>query len=163
MNKSVIFDAAFALWGYDAQVLTVSEECSELSAACTRFINHKANGNKIAEEAADVEIMIEQLRHNGMNDMIEVHKARKLTRLARRVGVAADPVSAFSPSVPGLLEEVREQLDFAEALYKDAGNSKRIASARTRMAISLLMQASQIMIREQQYAERVQKGNSHAQ
>jgi hypothetical protein len=162
MNKSVIFDAAFALWGYDAQVLTVSEECNELAAACTRFINHKANGNKIAEEAADVEIMIEQLRHNGMNDMIEAQKARKLTRLAQRVGVDAEPVSAFSPSVPGLLDEVREQLELARTLYQDVGTSNRLASARARMAISLLMQASQIMIREQQYVERAQKGAPHA-
>ncbi|MEA1062276.1 hypothetical protein [Erwinia sp. HR93] len=153
MNKSRIYDAALARWGFDAQVLTVSEECSELAAACTRFVNHKANGNSVAEEAADVEIMIEQLRHNGMNDMIEQQKARKLTRLAQRVGIESEPVSPFAPAVSELLAEAREQFEMAEALYLDSGTSKRLSAAQARMAIGLLMRAAQAMISEQQRAE----------
>ncbi len=160
MNKSQIYDGAFARWGYDAQVLTVAEECNELSASCIRMVNHKANGSKVAEEAADVEIMIEQLRHNGMNDMIELHKAKKLTRLATRVGVEVEPVSPFGPSVAGLLEEALEQMELAQGLYLDARTSNRLASARARMAISLLMQASQKMISEQQNAERREARNA---
>lgn len=160
MNKTEIYDAAFARWGYDAQVLAAAEECNELSASCIRFVNHKSNGNKIAEEAADVEIMIEQLRHNGMNDMIEQQKAKKLTRLATRVGLQVEPVTPFGPSVAGLLEEALEQLELAQGLYLDAKTSNRLASARTRMAISLLMQASQKMISEQQNAERREARNA---
>ena len=153
MNKSRIYDAALARWGFDAQVLTVAEECSELAAACTRFVNHKANGNSVAEEAADVEIMIEQLRHNGMNDMIEQQKARKLTRLAQRVGIESEPVSPFAPAVSELLADAREQLELAEALYCDPKTSKRLSAHRARMAIGLLMRAAQAMISEQQRAE----------
>ena len=82
-----IFEAAFAKWGFDSQVLVLAEEASELSASCVRFINHKTGSDKVAEEAADVEIMIEQLRHNGMGPMIDHEKNRKMTRLAQIVGV----------------------------------------------------------------------------
>lgn len=154
MNKPAIYDAAFAFWGYDRQVLATAEEGNELSAACIRFLNHKANGNKVAEEAADMEIMIEQLRHNGMNDMIEQHKAKKLTRLALRVGIDTRPLSPVGPSVSALLEEAIEQLEMASALYLDNQTSNRFAAARTRSCIGLLMHAAQIMIREQQQTER---------
>lgn len=150
---STIFDAALAMWGYDHQVLTTAEECNELAAACTRFVTHKANGNRIAEEAADVEIMIEQLRHNGMSDMIDQHKTRKMDRLARRVVVHLDSVSPTSPSVSAMFEEAVEQLEMAQALYIDRQSSNRLAAARARRCIALLMQAAQIMMREQQLAE----------
>lgn len=154
MNKPHIFDAALAMWGYDRQVLATAEECNELAAACTRFVNHKANGNRIAEEAADVEIMIEQLRHNGMSDMIDQHKSRKMARLSQRVGAELpDAVSPVFQSVSSLLEEAIEQLDLAQALYQDKQSSKRLAAARTRRCIAVLMHAAQSMIREQQQAE----------
>ncbi|WP_419057190.1 hypothetical protein [Kluyvera georgiana] len=154
MNKPQVFDAALAMWGYDRQVLATAEECNELAAACTRFVTHKANGNRIAEEAADVEIMIEQLRHNGMSDMIDQHKTRKMARLSQRVGAEIfDAISPASPSVSSLLEEAAEQLDMAQALYIDRQSSNRLAAARTRRCIAVLMHAAQSMIREQQQAE----------
>lgn len=157
MNKPHVFDAALAMWGYDRQVLATAVECNELAAACTRFVTHKANGNRIAEEAADVEIMIEQLRHNGMSDMIDQHKTRKMARLSQRVGAEiSDAVSPASPSVSSLLEEAAEQLEMAQALYIDRQSSNRLAAARTRRCIAVLMHAAQSMIREQQQAEQPQ-------
>ena len=153
MNKPQIYDAALALWGYDAQVLKTAEECSELASCCARFINHRANGNAVAEEAADVEIMIEQLRHNGMNDMIEQQKARKLARLSRRVGIEAEIVAPFTPAVCELLADAREHLDMAEAMYLDNGTNSRHAAKQARLAIGLLMHAAQKMIAEQQRRE----------
>lgn len=156
-----IFEAAFAKWGFESQVLVLSEEASELSAACCRFLNHKTDSSKVAEEAADVEIMIEQLRHNGMGPMIDHEKNRKMARLAQVVGVESQPVSPFGPSVMGLLEEATEQMGLAETLYRDTKTSNRYA-ARARMAVSLLMQAAQKMIREQQHAERMRaEGKAH--
>ncbi|MCE9890719.1 hypothetical protein LZ634_18715 [Kluyvera intermedia] len=154
MNKPHVFDAALAMCGYDRQVLATAEECNELAAACTRFVTHKANGNRIAEEAADVEIMIDQLRHNGMNDMIDQHKTRKMDRLSQRVGAELpDLVSPNSPSVSSLLEDATEQLEMAQALYNDKQSSNRLAAARTRRCIAFLMQAAQNMMREQQLSE----------
>lgn len=157
MNKADIYDAALARWGYDGQVLTVAEECSELAASCTRFVNHKANGNSVAEEAADVEIMIEQLRHNGMGQMIDYQKNKKLVRLARRVGVDAHMDNVASASVLALIDDAGESLDMAEALYRDPRTNNRAAAGHARMAISLLMQAAQKMISEQQRKENKDK------
>ncbi|HDZ2595372.1 TPA: hypothetical protein RSS16_004267 [Klebsiella pneumoniae] len=157
-----IFEAAFAKWGFESQVLVLSEEASELSAACCRFLNHKTDSSKVVEEAADVEIMIEQLRHNGMGPMIDHEKNRKMAHLAQVVGVESQPVSPFGPSVMGLLEEATEQMGLAETLYRDTKTSNRYAAARARMAVSLLMQAAQKMIREQQHAERMRaEGKAH--
>lgn len=153
MNKTIIYDNALAQWGYDRQVLATSEECSELAASCVRFVNHKSNASRVAEEAADVEIMIEQLRHNGLNEMIEQSKARSLTRLAHRVGVEANPVATCTPFVSTLLADALEQFELADALYRDRDTSNRLAAAGVRRCISLLMHASQLMIREQQQAE----------
>ncbi|HAT7555791.1 TPA: hypothetical protein JAW29_003041 [Citrobacter freundii] len=158
MNKATIYDSAFGLWGYDRQVLATAEECSELAASCTRFINHKSNAARVAEEAADVEIMIEQLRHNGMNDMIEQSKARALTRLAQRVGVEAPPITSATPHVSTLLKDGLEQFEMAEALYLDRETSNRLAAAGLRRCIGLLMHAAQLMIREQQQAEQRRDG-----
>lgn len=152
-SKPTVYDAAFALWGYDRQVLKTAEECNELAANCTRFINHKANASRIAEGAADVEIMIEQLRHNGLNELIEQAKSRKLTRLAHRVGVCAAPVVAEIPFISSLLKDAQEQFEIAESLYLDRETNNRFAAAGLRRCIGLLMHAAQLMIREQQLAE----------
>lgn len=154
-KNTAIYDAALSKWGFESQVLVLSEEASELSAACSRFLNHKTDSSKVAEEAADVEIMIEQLRHNGMGPMIDHEKNRKMARLAQVVGVESQSVSPFGPSVMELLEEANEQMGLAETLYRDTKTTNRYAAARARMAVSLLMQAAQKMMREQQYAERM--------
>ncbi|HBY9743039.1 TPA: hypothetical protein MJA79_15360 [Klebsiella pneumoniae] len=160
-KNTAIYDAALSKWGFESQVLVLSEEASELAASCSRFLNKKTDSTKVAEEAADVEIMIEQLRHNGMGPMIDHEKNRKMTRLAQVVGVGVESqlVSPFGPSVQGLLEEVSEQLELADTLYRDTKTSNRYAAARVRMAVSLLMQAAQKMIREQQFADRQQAGD----
>ncbi|HFS8942380.1 TPA: hypothetical protein ACH1TP_002920 [Enterobacter roggenkampii] len=153
INKPLIFDAVLATWGYDHQVIETAGVCNALAASCVQFVNHKSTGNRIAEEAAGVEIMIEQLRHNGMNDMIEQHKTRKLTRLSLRVGIECTLISPDTPTVSSLLEEALEQLNLAQELYLDPMTSNRLAAARTRSCIAALMQASQTMIRLQQQLE----------
>ncbi|MEB6425727.1 nucleoside triphosphate pyrophosphohydrolase family protein [Citrobacter freundii] len=153
MNKPLIYDNALAQWGYNRQVLATSEECSELAASCVRFVNHKANASRVAEEAADVEIMIEQLRHNGLNDMIEQSKARSLTRLANRVGVEVNPVATCTPFVTSLLADAQEQFELADALYRDRETNNRYAATGLRRCVALLMHAAQLMIREQQHNE----------
>lgn len=141
MNKSIIYDNALAQWGYDRQVLATSEECSELAASCVRFVNHKANASRVAEEAADVEIMIEQ------------SKARSLTRLANRVGVEVNPVATCTPFVTSLLADAQEQFELADALYRDRETNNRYAATGLRRCVALLMHAAQLMIREQQHNE----------
>ncbi|WJV52390.1 hypothetical protein PCO85_14230 [Prodigiosinella aquatilis] len=65
-NRSTIYGLALKTFGPEAQALKLMEEAAEL---------------------ADVEIMIEQFRLNGMGLMIDYHKQQKLERLAERLGV----------------------------------------------------------------------------
>lgn len=153
MNKARIYDAALALWGHDAQVLKTAEACNALAAACARFIHHKANGNSVAAAAAEVEIMLEQLRHHGLDAMLEQQKARQLARLAQRVGAPAEPAPPSGPQVRTLLADAQADLHKATALYGDPQTNNRQAAAQVRRAIGLLMHAAQKMIAEQQRAE----------
>ncbi len=88
MNKAALFKAATIKWGYDRQLCKLAEEASELSAAASRVINHCGDERSLAEEAADVEIMIEQLRQNGMDGLIDHFKQLKLAQLANRLGIS---------------------------------------------------------------------------
>lgn len=149
-----LFDAALAKWGYDGQLLTLAHSCSDLSSAVCRFVSHRLNGQTLAAGVAEVEIMLDQLRHSGMNDMVSQAKARLLVSLAARLMSGPAPEPAEKPCVTGLLEDAGEQLPLALALYVDSTSSERLTAARARRCIALLMQAAQIMIREAQAAER---------
>ncbi|MDR8533024.1 hypothetical protein [Serratia nevei] len=154
MNKPALYDAALAKWGYDAQVLVLAEECSELSASACRFVNHKANGAKLADEAADVEIMLEQLRHNGLACHIDRAKERKLVRLAKRLAMPDDTLPIAEPaSSLALLDEAIYHVGEAQSL-RMVGECPRKSARHARVAIGRLMYAAQLMIREAQQQER---------
>jgi NTP pyrophosphatase (non-canonical NTP hydrolase) len=84
MNENEILTAAIKTFGEKPQEEVAIEECSELIQA----ICHKHRGRKdnIAEEIADVEIMLEQLKIIN-NCAAEVNAIRrgKLTRLYSRI------------------------------------------------------------------------------
>ncbi|EAP1063787.1 hypothetical protein D5S74_20905 [Salmonella enterica] len=84
-NRSTIYNLALKTFGPEAQALKLMEEAAELAAA--RNMNGLGNEVDLAGELADVEIMIEQFRLNGMGLMIDFHKQKKLERLAERLGV----------------------------------------------------------------------------
>ncbi|MBC6503349.1 hypothetical protein GW742_18010 [Citrobacter freundii] len=153
VNKQVIFDALLSRWGYDHQLLTAAAKSSEFSASCSRYVSHSITGDILAERAADTEIIIEQLRYYGMGDLIDISKKRALEKLAERTGTIAEPVSMNECSARSLMEEAMEQAQMGSDLYLDLNSSNRLAAARLRKAVSLFMQAAQIMIREQQYRE----------
>lgn len=84
IDRNNIYELAIKKWGRDAQIVMAIEECAELQHALCKFLNNRNEKdlNAIADELADVEIMIEQLRilfaNNGRVDAI---KEAKLTRL----------------------------------------------------------------------------------
>ncbi|EPG7298492.1 TPA: hypothetical protein ACXPD2_000164 [Klebsiella pneumoniae] len=80
MNKDAIYGAALARWGFDAQALVLAKECNALSADVSRMLLHRPHN--MVQECADVEIMIEQMRHGGMSTVIDREKERRLARLA---------------------------------------------------------------------------------
>ncbi|EEQ8682507.1 hypothetical protein GJD45_003474 [Escherichia coli] len=85
-NRSTIYNLALKTFGPEAQALKLMEEAAELAAAA-RNMNGLGNEVDLAGELADVEIIIEQFRLNGMGLMIDFHKQKKLERLAERLGV----------------------------------------------------------------------------
>ena len=84
MTEGEILNAAIRTFGEEAQERQAIEECSELIEA----ICHKHRGRKhnIAEEIADVEIMLEQLKIiNNCGDKVAKIRKSKIDRLYQRV------------------------------------------------------------------------------
>lgn len=84
MTEYEILTTAIRTFGDDAQERQAIEECSELIQA----ICHKQRGREhnIAEEIADVEIMLEQLKIiNDCKDEVEEIRKYKIDRLYQRV------------------------------------------------------------------------------
>ena len=87
MTKENIYKQASDKWGTKAQIIVAIEEMSELIQALTKHLRTDLVTDNLAEENADVEIMIEQLRtiFVGINDKIDETKAYKLERLERKI------------------------------------------------------------------------------
>lgn len=87
INKTDIYMGALAKWGSVPQIVMVFEEMAELQKELSKNLRGKDNRYDIAEEIADVEIMLEQMKilYNAEN-LVESNKKYKLKRLADRVG-----------------------------------------------------------------------------
>ena len=86
MNEQRIYRAALAAWGADAQTLMVFEEMAELQKELCKAARGKDNREAIAEEIADVEIMLEQMKemlHCG--DKVAKIREEKLERQIGRI------------------------------------------------------------------------------
>lgn len=86
LTRTALYRLALQRFGPDAQALKLTEEAAEL-AASARNLNGQGSESDLAAELADVEIMTEQLRLQGMDRLIDFHKQKKLERLAARLGV----------------------------------------------------------------------------
>jgi hypothetical protein len=82
------YELALEKWGLESQLHQTQEECAELIASISHAIRGRQSFRAIAEEAADVEIMIEQLRAVIGPD-IDRWKRIKLDRLAAHLGLPA--------------------------------------------------------------------------
>lgn len=78
-------------WGIDKQINQVSEECAELIIALNKW-RRSPEGKKpdlgtIAEEIADVQIMLEQMEAAfGIEYMVCALKEQKIERTLKRIG-----------------------------------------------------------------------------
>ena len=89
MTEFEVISEAIRTYGAEQQERVAIEECAELIQA----ISHKHRGRKhnIAEEIADVEIMLEQLKIiNDCEYMVNVIKAEKINRLFQRLREGED-------------------------------------------------------------------------
>ena len=110
MTREEILVGAVNAWGTRAQVAMAIEECAELTVALSHRLRGRCDDVKVAEEIADVRIMLDQLALIIGKQLVTEAEERKLARLEYRVRSAA-PVVTFDPSI-------REEL--AEALAHDA-------------------------------------------
>lgn len=83
---SSITHAAVDYFGEDCQIIKAIEEMSELTHALTRYLNGEMYAANVAEEMADVFIMMEQLRYIFDNsESVKRWMAFKLRRLKERI------------------------------------------------------------------------------
>jgi len=91
-EKNKLFKESLEKYGNEMQYLLLMEECAELSKECSKYIrgliNDKSNPTAVAEEIADVENMIEQLKWmlgDVWKVFIDLKKDEKLERLKTRL------------------------------------------------------------------------------
>ena len=81
-----LYRIALSTYGAQAQTMMVMEEMAELQKELCKHARGKENRAQIAEEIADVKIMLEQMiiLHN-CKDMVGMQMERKLQRLKERL------------------------------------------------------------------------------
>lgn len=92
-ERKTVYEHAVDKYGIKPQMLMVIEEMSELTKAICKFFRvpgylepDEGVIDAIAEETADVTIMLEQLRLIlGINDNVCEHMDQKIERLAERL------------------------------------------------------------------------------
>lgn len=86
LDEKNIYRQAIETWGAEGQITMVFEEMAELQKELCKSLRGKENRIEIAEEMADVEIMLEQMKllFSIEND-VEEWKCCKIRRLAKRL------------------------------------------------------------------------------
>lgn len=88
-DRKKVYQAALNKWGADLQTMMAVEEMSELTKEICKIKRGKMDLDALADEIADVTIMLEQLREiYGLNDAVCDHMDAKILRLQSRVGGA---------------------------------------------------------------------------
>lgn len=85
-----VFRKAIETYGEDSQMHMVLEEMSELAKEiCKSFrFGKKGRRRKVAEEVADVEIMLEQIKMiYRIDDDVEMWRLDKVVRLKEKLGL----------------------------------------------------------------------------
>ena len=88
-DRKKVYQAALNKCGVDLQTMMAVEEMSELTKEICKIKRGKMDLDALADEIADVTIMLEQLRGiYGLNDAVYDHMDAKILRLQSRVGGA---------------------------------------------------------------------------
>ena len=88
-DRKKVYQAALRKWGVGLQTMMAVEEMSELTKEICKIKRGKIDLDALADEIADVTIMLEQLREiYGLNDAVCDHMDAKILRLQSRVGGA---------------------------------------------------------------------------
>lgn len=85
-ERQPVYEAAIAKWGAEAQAWMVIEEMSELAKELCKARRGKNDPVALADEVADVTIMLEQVRLMfGLNDLVSERMDAKIKRLCARL------------------------------------------------------------------------------
>ena len=86
-GDSTICSAALEKYGFEHQLTLLFEEMSELQNALCKERRGRDSREHIAEEIADVEIMLEQMKlHYAIHEEVGRKRREKLLRLVERMG-----------------------------------------------------------------------------
>ena len=86
MSKAELYRLALSTYGAQAQTMMVMEEMAELQKELCKHARGKENRAQIAEEIADVQIMLEQMELlHDCEGLVAGFKAQKLDRLEKRL------------------------------------------------------------------------------
>lgn len=86
MKKEELYTKALDIFGCEAQTTMVFEEMSELQKELCKALRGMPVIESIAEEIADVEIMLEQMKQlYKVEHLVETTKEYKLRRLNRMI------------------------------------------------------------------------------
>ena len=86
-----VFEHALEQYGPDAQITMVMEEMSELQKELCKYRRGRANYDHIAEEIADVSIMLDQMRLLFQcGGAVQGWRLEKVRRLAQRIAEEAN-------------------------------------------------------------------------
>jgi len=83
-EQKTLYALALSRWGTESQWRMLQEECAELIAAINQMERCRVPIEDVAEELADVEIMLGQARLM-VGDLVDVAKQKKLKRLGERL------------------------------------------------------------------------------
>lgn len=88
MDEDFVFNMAIEKYGAYAQSLMLLEEMAELQKEICKSYRGKDNAEQIAEEIADVEIMLAQIKMiYGVADKASAWREAKVKRLWERLAV----------------------------------------------------------------------------
>lgn len=86
ISEAEVLQRALDTYGYDLQIMMVFEEMSELQKELCKYLRGKYSPANIAEEIADVEIMLEQMKMLFCcTDDVRNERRRKVERLKERL------------------------------------------------------------------------------
>lgn len=86
MNNCEVYKLAMEKYGERHQVAKTYEELSELQDELHKHLEGENSKQEMAEEIADVEIMLEQMKqHFGFGSLVELYKQGKVNRLKERL------------------------------------------------------------------------------
>ena len=91
-KRKELYSRAIRQWGVVSQLLQCAEEASELSVAAIKVANRGTKWDNLAEECADVSIMLHQIKEALGDEFaarVKQVKSEKLVRLEKRLDDAA--------------------------------------------------------------------------